>query len=216
MQIHFDLYSLLLGITLLFGLVRLKKLTGPFRLLVLLIGYVLVAELSGRALMSMGFENTFSLYHLSAIVLITLTSIIYLKLLGRDSPLRRFSIILSIVCGLMAILNSLFHQHLHTFPSFSIAAHAFQSIIFALLMFSEMIKTPATTPLLKQAVFWFNCGTFLYYSSNFVGFVLYNAYYQFKDVIVTMMMYLNWTGNIVIYSCYLIAIYLNQKRSDEQ
>lgn len=213
MQTLFTIYVLLLAITTVFGLVCFPKLTGPFRLLVILIGYVFLAELLSRYLISLSFKNTFPLYHLNAVVLIALTAWIYLKLMKNGSSSGRFVIIFSIGCGLISILNTFFHQNVFTFPSFSIAAHAFMSITLSLALFNQMIKAPTSTPILRQSIFWLNCGTFLFYSANFVGFALYNEYYQIKGVTITWIFYLNWIGNMILYSCYLIGFYFNQKRS---
>lgn len=208
----FVIYLILLVITTLFGLVYFQKLTGPFRLLALMTGYVFLAELLSRYFITLGFKNTFPLYHLSSVILIAFTAGIYLKLI-QSNPLQRFVIFLSLICGLTAILNTLFIQEIFTFPSFSIAAHAFMSITLSLTVFNEMIKAPTQTHILKQSLFWLNCGTFLFYSANFVGFILYNEYYQIKGVTITWIFYLNWIGNMILYSCYLIGFYFNQKRS---
>lgn len=215
MQTQFIIYLSLLGLTLLFGLVTLKRLTSPFRFLVLLIGYVFVTELVDRIMVSLSWENSFPVYHFSAIFLILLTVVIYLKVMDFSPVSRRFIIAISIGCGILAILNTLFHQNLDAFPTFSIAAHGFQSIVLALITFNEMIKAPARIPLLKQPLFWMNCGTFIFYSSNFIGFILYNEYYKLEGITFTWIAYLNWIGNMVIYTCYLTALYLNQKGSHE-
>lgn len=211
MQLLFNIYLLLLGVTLVTGLVSFKKLAGPFRLLVATIAYILTSEILTRLLLLCGFENTFPLYHLNAVVLIAMNTLIYLRLLDPNSVARRTVIIVSAVCFIAAVGNSLFHQSIQTFPSFSIAAHTFQSILLALIMFNEMIKSPVLTPLAKQSLFWFNFGTFLFYSSNFVSFVLYNEYYQVRGITMTWVFYLNWIGNMVLYGCYLAAFLLNRK-----
>ena len=216
MLILFNIYLSLLGITTLFGLVRIKKLTSPFRLLTLLIVYVFFIELAGRTMVYLSWKNTFPFYHFSAFVLITLTALIYVRLVEYGSRARRLIAFISICCAALAVINSMFHQPLSRFPSFSIAAHAFQSILLALVIFNETIKAPTLTPLVKQSLFWLNCGTFLFYSSNFVGFVLFNEYYQLQGITTTWIFYLNWIGNMVIYSCYFVALYLDQKHPYER
>lgn len=213
MQILLTIYLTLLALTTLTGLVSFKRLTGPFRLLTILVLYVFIVELLGRYLISLGFKNLSPLYHLNTLVLIGLTASVYLRIVRSDSYSQRFVIILSAICWLVALLNTLFHQSIFTIPSFSIAANAFQSICLSLLIFNQMINSPTRTPILKQSLFWLNSGTFIFYSANFVGFILYNEYYQLKGVAKEWLFYLNWIGNMILYSCYLVGFYFNQKSS---
>lgn len=213
MQTLVTIYLVLLALTTLTGLVSFKRLTSPFRLLTFLVLYVFISELLGRCLISLGSRNLSPLYHLNALVLIGLTALMYLKILKNHSYSQRIVIILSVICGLIALLNTLFHQSIFTIPSFSIAANAFQSISLSLLIFNDMIKSPTRTPILKQSLFWLNSGTFIFYSANFAGFILYNEYFQLKGVAKEWLFYLNWIGNMILYSCYLIGFYFNQKRS---
>ena len=165
-------------------------------------------------MVSLNWGNTNPIYHFNAIILITFTGFIYANLLDFNSVSKRLIVITSFGCGMLALLNSLFYQDLFTFPSFSIAAHGFQSILLALLTFNEMIKAPIRIPLRKQALFWLNCGTLVFFSFNFVGFVFFNEYYMFGKIM-SWLLYLNWIGNLILYSTYLIALYFNQKTSHE-
>ena len=212
MQNLFIIYLLLLSVTTLFGLVCFKRLTSPFRLLTILILYVFIFELFGRYLIYLGCRNLSPLYHLNAFVLIVLTTLVYLKLLTNSTRSPKTVIILASICGIVALLNTLFYQNILTLPTFSIAAQFLLSISLSLLLFNEMIKAPTRTPILKQSVFWLNCGTFIYHSAYFVGILLYNEYYQLKGVTMDWLLYLNWIGNMILYSCYFIGFYFNQKR----
>jgi hypothetical protein len=210
MQTQFIIYLTLLGITMILGLVKLNRLTSPFRILVLMIGYIFAVELLNRVMVSMSWGNSNPIYHLNSIVLITFTGLIYFGLFDFHAASKRLIVLTSVACGLLALLNSLLYQDMQTFPSFSIAAHAFQSILLALLTFNEMIKSPVQTALVKQSLFWINCGTLVFYSFNFVGFVFFNEYLGFGEIM-SWLLYLNWIGNLVLYGSYFIALYLDQK-----
>lgn len=210
MLLRFIIYLSLLAIATTTGLVAFKRLTSPFRYLVILLIYVFLLEglIFGVNLMYPG-KGT-PVYHVNSIVLIFLTAMMYSRFVVLDHSSRRLIWIVSVACFLLALSNTLFYQRISTFPSLSIVAHAFQSILLTLLVYRRMLKSPQQTLLIRQSVFWLNTGTLIYYSFNFVGFAFYNS---FKDsvVITSWWFYLNWLGNLLLYSSYLIAIYLNSR-----
>jgi hypothetical protein len=213
MQTLFTFYLVLLALTTLTGLVSFPRLTGPFRLLVFVVCYVFAVELLGRILVYAGFTSLAPLYHLNAVVLISFFGMIYFRLFETNVVLKKITLILTICCILIAVLNTLYHQSLHVIPTFSIAANAFQCIVLSLTLFNEMIKSPSRIPIQKQALFWLNSGVFIFFSANFVGFILYNEYYQIKGIAQEFLFYLNWSGNMILYASYLLGFYFNQKQT---
>jgi hypothetical protein len=77
-----------------------------------------------------------------------------------------------------------------------------------------MIETPIELSLAKQPVFWFNMGTLSFYSFSFIGFLFYNEYELEK--LTFWLFYLNVIGNWILYLCYLVSFYLNQKATYER
>jgi len=197
-----------------YGAVKYKSLTAPFKLLLLFIAYTFFSDISGRIGYYLGVGSTYPLYHINSWVFISVNALIYLKLFPTNRSLKKSILLISIGCFLIAFLNTLLHQDFNTFPNFSIAAHAFQSIFLSLLIFKEMLKKPTETKLIQQAVFWFVLGTLIFYSLNFMGFVFYNEFNNYS-INSKWFYFLNWGGNMFLASCYLIALYLNQKQQYE-
>lgn len=215
MQTQLILYLFLLGIYFAYGLVKFSQLTSPYRLVVLLIGYTFCSEVINRFVLYYLLENTFLVYHLNAVILIVFYLLIYLQFIQPNPKLKQQIVVFFIVSIVMALLNSLWYKSLWDFPSFSIAANAFFCISLSLILFKKMLDIPTNTRLFQQPVFWFNLGTLTFYSFNFIGFVFHNEYYKFKAFSVWLN-YLNWIGNLLLYTFYFVAIYLNQKAAYER
>lgn len=214
MQTQFNIYLIVLAITFFFGLVRFSKLTSPFKLLLLLVSYVFISELIIRFVLPKVTENALPAYHFTVIVLIFLYTSIFLKLFTTEIKLKRITLILAILLGIIALLNSLFYQGILKFPSFSVAAQGILCISLSLMLFKKMIETPSETPLAKQSLFWFNLGTLSFYSFTFISFIFYNEYKL--EEMTYWLFYLNVIGNWVLYAFYLLSFYLNQKEIHER
>lgn len=208
MQTQFNIYLIIVGIGFIYGLVSFKKLTKPFKILVILIGYVFFAEVTVRYILPHFTKHIEPLYHLNVLVIIVLNAFIYFNLFQPNLRLKRVVIGLASFCGALALSNSFAYQGLYTFPSFGIAAQIFLSIALALLFFNLMLKTRNETPLLKQDVFWFNAGTLIFCSFTSVSFIFHN---QLTDLNSYMLHYLNLVTNNFMYACFLVSLYLNQK-----
>lgn len=208
MEIQFYINLSLIGLTVIYGLVHFKKLTSPFKILVFLLIFNFCSDSTGRILYYSGFQNTYSVYHLNALVYILLNALIYLRLHLFEKSLKRVIVYISVGCGLLAFLNLLIYQDLNKFPTLSIAAHSFQSITLSLLAFREILKIPTRTPLSGQAVFWLNAGMLFFYSVNFTHFAFFS---QFNAL--TWGLYLNWIGNLVLNVSFLVSLHLNQKNT---
>jgi lysylphosphatidylglycerol synthetase-like protein (DUF2156 family) len=214
MQTQFNIYLVVLTITFFYGLVRFSKLTSPFKLLLLLVSYVFISELIIRFVLPLMTKNVSPAYHFTVIVLIIFYALMYRKLFSKDPKLRRLIVVLAVILGTIALLNSFFYQGLFLFPSFSIAAQGILCIFLSLMMFKKMIESPTKTLLTKQPLFWFNLGTLSFYSFNFIGIIFYNEY-ELEEM-TYWLFYLNVIGNWILYSFYLLSFYLNQKAAHER
>lgn len=209
MQTQFNIYLVVLAITFIYGLVSYSRLTNPFKLLFLLITYVLVSETIIRFALPKLVTNVTPAYHITVLVLIVLYSRIFFKLFEGDKTLQKITLGSTLILGTLALINSFFYQGLRTFPSLGISAQGLLCILLSLLLFKKMLDTPSKTMLSKQPLFWFNLGTFSFYSFNFISFIFYNEF-EFEEM-TYWIFYLNVIGNWILYLFYLQSLYLNQK-----
>jgi hypothetical protein len=216
MQVLFTIYLFILGINALYGLVCFKKLTSPFRILVLLLIFLFLMECSTHFILPKFFKNILPFYHFIALIILSVSPFIFIQLVQFSQRIKRWIIGLALLCFSFALYNTFIYQGLTVFPSFSIAAQAFLSIFLALVTFKVMLEKPSQTPLLQEATFWLTLGTLFFHCITFVLFVFYNEYYDYNRELIFWTFSINVVSNLLLYSTYLIAIYLNQKTFHER
>lgn len=216
MQIEFNIYLCILGLNTLYGLVRFKRLTSPFRVLVMLLCFLFVMEFSIHYIFPFFIENTTPFYHFIVLVIMGVSPIIFLKLVQFSQREKRWIIGLTLLCFSFAVYNSFIYQGLSVFPSFSIASQAFLSIFLSLVTFNVMLSKPSQIPLVKEGRFWLSLGTLFFHGVTFVSFVFYNEYFGYSFKLIQWIFYINVISNCILYSMYLIAIHLNQKTVHER
>lgn len=212
MSTRFIINLILIGVVALFGLLQSQKNSRAFQLLTILILYTFLSEITSRILANY-YGIAFPVYHIYVFVGLVFNAFIYQNLLSFNRGIKLFFGLMTICFVLLSLINTLFIQTIFTFPSYGIMLHGLQAILFALIVYQKMLKTPSNTPLSKQAVFWLNTGNFVFYGLTFIVFALYNFYYQ-TATMSSWVYWLIWCGNIFLYSCYFMAIYLNSKSTN--
>jgi hypothetical protein len=210
MTIRFLLYLVLLVYLLVLGLIRFKRLTQPFQILIILIACTLISEIISRILI-FEFKNSSPVYHVFNIINFTGYALIYYFLL--QSKLSR-KIILALIAGAVcfSIFNTIFLQNLWSFPSNFLLILCFLNIYCSLLLFRQMLNDNVETDILRQSIFWFNCAVLLFYTAIFLNWSFYNYLVRNRfntKIISTIMYYLN----ILYYIVVGISIHINNRRA---
>ena len=171
---YYDLiiYYLILFVVAIIGMVRLSKLTIPFRILAYLIIVILISEIIARVLVYT-IRNSNPPYHILCILQYAGFAYIYYRLLTGHRA--RIYILISIIpfC-ILSCLNTLFFQTFFTFPSNIIMLSYIVFIIFSLLLFMQMLDQPKETAIFKQSIFWLNIAILIYSIITPVSFGVLN------------------------------------------
>jgi len=210
MPIDFIIYFAILALVVLNGIVKFNKLTIPFKVLVVLIFFVLLSEIASRILVAK-IRNSNPPYHILCILEYAATAFIYSRLIT-GWRLHRYVLLSVIPFSALSVLNTLFFQKFFSFPSYSIMLSYIIFIFFALILFIQMLDSPKEIAIFKQSIFWFNCATLIYAVTVPVCFGVLNYLIKHKmstDVLDTFLEYFAFLYYIIIgYS-----IHIDKKQS---
>jgi len=201
-------YVFLLGGYSLFGLIVFKRLNQLSRLVVLNLLFVFLSELTVRLLIHHHIES-YPIYHLFIPVQIAFYGFIYAKI--SSIPRKRLFFVIVASLMLISLLTSIFIQKINYLPSIGFILLSCFAIPLSLLKFTEMINSPISRKLNLQTVFWFNLGTFFFYSITFFIYSFFPFISEGPDWVYD----LPWFANIYFYTFYFISLVvsLDQRHS---
>lgn len=202
-------YLILLLVITLFGSVKFKKLTLPFKYLVVLIGFTLVSECISRYLV-FAIRNSNPPYHIFCIIEFVMLSRVY-ALLINAKKVRLFINVACVLFPIMSVLNTIFFQGLFSYPNNVLLLSYTIVMILALILFLQMLHHPQEDDLLRQDIFWFNSGIVVFCASVFLTVAFYN-YLLRHNISNKLISTVNYSINIVFYITMGFSIWLNCKR----
>lgn len=186
------------------GLFRFKQLSRITKLILIYVLFSLIIELIAYP-MALNGSNS-AVYHYCVIGQLLLFGVIYCQSLD----LKKHQFIFWVGIGIILILElfiSFFWTSLAVFPSLNIVVLAALIIPLTLFQFRQMILYPVALELEMQPLFWFNFGTFVFFTLNF--FIL--GFLSSTQELPREMYQILWGSNVFLYATYFIAIYLESK-----
>lgn len=193
----------------LIGMVRFKKLTMPFKLLVFwqLTDFLID---SCNQLCIQIYKNNALLTHVQTIVEYVSYAVIYYYLI--KSKRIKISILGSVaVLFVFFIINGCFLQPFtKTFPTNVIMPAEIMYVIFAILLFKQMLQYPVQVNIMKQSVFWFNTAMLFFSTTMFLNLGLMNYYGLHHKSMAVILVF--WYSIDVIFTVLLILAILNDNK----
>ncbi len=172
-----DIVFALSLIVLVLGMIRFKKLTMPFQLLVvwLLLNFLLDAQALNRWVVSI-FKNNAPLSHAESIIEYPFYGMVYYYLL-KSKRFKKYILISISLIVVFGIANALFFQPFtKVFPTYLIQATEVLYMLFAILLYKQMLQHTLPVSILKQSVFWFNTAMLFFSTTMFLNLSLMNYY----------------------------------------
>ncbi len=166
----FIILSLIL-VSVIIGVVRYKKATAPFKLLIIYLILTLVSECISEAMAKLS-HNNMIMYHIFAPVEYVFYTLIYRKIFS--GKLKQIITYLMIPVLAFALINSLFFQKTNTFPSNFLLSYQVIFLFYALMGFRQMLLDPKQVSIYKQSFFWLNLSLMLFSTTLFLYFGLLN------------------------------------------
>jgi hypothetical protein len=201
---------LLLFIALGVGMVRYKKLTIPFKILVFSVVATLLFD-SLSKLSSRWYKSNALVLHLECLVLFVFYSSIYYYLFN-NKTIKKTIFFTTIIIVVFAVFNGLFLQPFYNkvFPSYLYIITNTILVVLSLLLFKQMLLYPLKINITSQSVFWFNTSMLFFSTTMFLNLGIINYYAELKlgdDVI-----YYFWYGNYYILNILTgVAILIDNK-----
>lgn len=208
MTFRFSVYLILLLLITIYGVLNLKRLSTPFKLVTLLIGLTFLSEVLSRVLIST-IKNSAPADHAYAIAEFVLIAFIYFYLF--KNVRIRYALLIAIPVFIVAeIVNLLFFQSILEFPSVLLSVQELACVVFSLFYFAEMLLNPIDVPLFSQSAFWLNASLFLFSAIIFLCFGLMNSLIVSQVTTKTLSIFIYWV-NLIFYSFIWLSVSIDAK-----
>lgn len=207
---RFMFYLSAILVVALLGILKYSRLSIPYKMLVQLIILSFITETSTR-IMAYGYGQTYPIYHFFLLASAIYHFRIYSTLLPKLKAVKwLLTIYLSSVL-IIEIVTITIQGSLSFFPSLGLVGNSFFLVIFGLLLFRSMLRTPKPISIFIQPAFWFNAGTMFFYS---ITFFVFGYFKQIMDASQSMP---EWCysviriSNFILLACYFLAIFFDSK-----
>jgi hypothetical protein len=159
------------------GVARYKKLTMPFKLLTIFLLIDFLKDV-GNIYYSAIYKNNLAIIDIQTLLDPIFYALIYC-LLFKNRYIKRLVLFSLIMLMIFFIFNALYLQPYKTvFPTNVILASEALYVIFAVLLYKQMLLYPLQIDITKQSIFWFNTAMLFFSTTMFVNLALMNYYSQ--------------------------------------
>jgi hypothetical protein len=210
MRITSIIYYFLLSVVIIIGIVRYKKLTIPYKILLLYVGITLILEVLSVIWANI-YQNNMPIMHISSCSEFLLTALVFYYLFKNRLIKRIISISIAVII-LFFIFNSIILQpYTNKFPSNAILVSEIFYVILSLMIFKQMLQYPLQINITSQSIFWYNTAILFFSTTAFLNFGLVN--YVVKHHLNPAISYnCGFVLNMIFYSLIGISILINDKK----
>ena len=202
-------FSIIIAIV---GVVRFKKMTTPFKLLAIWLVIDLILDAGGNRLCIAIYKNNALLIHVETIVEFVFFAMVYYFLL-RKTWAKKMVLGSIIALSVFFVVNGLVLQPFtRTFPTYVIMPAEILYVIFAVLLFKQMLQYPIQINIIKQSIFWFNTAILFFSTTMFSIFSLFNYYAQHVSREGMAVVLYFWYGADIIFSVLICIAILNENK----
>lgn len=196
--------EIIVGLT---GLVKFRKLTRPFRILVIWLIVDLFSYPLNKLCISI-YKNNVLLEHVQNMLQYSAYATIYYYLFinRRIKQIVLYSIPIILT---LSIIDGCFVEHFtQTFPTFLVMPEHIIYLVFAILLFKQMLQYPVQMNIARQSIFWFNIGILFFSTTMFLTLSLSNNIAKYPKEEVMLILYF-WYSIDIIFSILLLIAILN-------
>lgn len=206
MPIYEIVYLVLIGAGFLVGVIRWKKMAKSSRWAVLLLAATLISEIFA-SYWAKHYRNNLWVFHcLSPVQFVLITYCFWEEL---KLKIQKISIY---VVPVLFIGISTFIQS-GQFPSYPITISFVFFVAWSLFYFRALLLKASDDSVLAYPLFWISCGWLQFCVVNLFPFGLFNSFFQDNiNELNAIFRNIRIGSNLVLYSCYLVAVLSPQKR----
>jgi hypothetical protein len=155
--------------------------------------------------------NNLPLLHLYVFIEILLLSLFYCHVLGRHYPRRLFIMITGGVLTL-ALLNTLFVQHIFHFNTYTKAIESLLFICLSFAWYNKMILDPGTDTAYTNAVTWMVTGFLIYFTGSLLLFVFSSQLMTLEKKLRLIAWNINTVLSVILYLLLWAGLWTHRKR----
>ena len=211
MSTRFSIYLGVLLITWLFGFIKFKKLSSPYKLLTVFILITFISESATRIFIK-EYRNSCPPYHVYQPLQYFFITTFYLCHLKKSTSLISWS---WVVFTLYFIVNSAFFQDVWTVPTNAMLIVNIVYVLCSLQLFKTMLLHASEQPLFRQGLFWYNTSTLILFTFNFFCWSFYNVLLKLENNLAALTD-ITYFLSMQYYIVTGIAIYLNARRKPHE
>ena len=189
------------------GLVRFKKLTRPFKILVIWLTIDLAFYPLNKLCISIYKNNVLlvhvqNMFHYAGYAL----TYYYLFINQRIKQIILYSIPIVLI---LSIIDGCFVESFtKTFPTYLVLPEHIIYVVFTILLFKQMLQYPVQMNIIKQSVFWLNTAVLFFSTTMFLTMSLSNNIAKYSKEEVILILYF-WYSIDIIFSILLLVAILN-------
>ena len=196
------------------GMVRFKKLTVPFKLLVIWLVIDFILDFSNPYIIKI-YKNNARLSHVTCILEYMFYGLIYYQLFI-SKKVKRLILCSMALFFIFFIINAIFLQPFtRVFPTnANMSAEVFY-VLFAFLLFKQMLQYPVQINIMRQSIFWFNTGLLFFSTTMFLNLSLMNYYSKYHQENLSLIVFFWYSIDIITSIIFGIALLNDKKESIE-
>jgi hypothetical protein len=155
------------------GCVYYKNFSKEIKIVFYFVALGVFTEIFSRSYKIFVTQNTGPIGHFYFPMAFFIMGMFYLVTL-KDFIKSRYIMILIILFEIFSIINVLFIQDLYEFPSVTGSVGAIIMFLFSVLFFTKVMTEAKILKLSKEPLIWINSAVLIYYTGNFIFYVLLN------------------------------------------
>jgi hypothetical protein len=194
----------------LIGIVRFRKLTMPFKLLVIWLIIDLLFDSCNKLCIAV-YKNNALLSHVEGMAEYPAYTIIYYYLFVSRGIKKVILYSIPIIVILSIIDGCFFQGFTKSFPTYMIMTEEILYMVFAILLFKQMLQYPVQLNIMKQSIFWFNTGMVFFSSTMFLNLSLMNYYGKYHSGNYSVILSFWYSIDIIFNILFIIAILNDNK-----
>jgi hypothetical protein len=203
------IYFITLVMVTLFGTVNYKKLTAPFKFLVILIGITIISE-TANTICAKLFHNNLPIAHFVGFYEYIFYMLIFYRIF-KNKLVKKIVVVTAFVVPVFAVINAFtFQPYISVYPTNVIFISDILYTILAMLLYREILISDVQISLFKQSIFWYNTALLFFSVTIFFELGILNYFIKVKGNIGILKSF-NITVNLLFYWALAYAIYLNTK-----
>ena len=189
------------------GLVKFKKLTRPFKVLVIWLTIDLLSYPLNKVCISI-YKNNVLLVHIQNVLQYSAYALVYYYLFI-NQRIRQIVLYSIPIVLILSIIDGFFVEPFtKTFPTYLTLPEHVIYVVFTILLFRQMLQYPVQMNIIKQSVFWLNTGVLFFSTTMFLTMSLSNNIAKYSKEEVILILYF-WYSIDIIFSILLLVAILN-------